>query len=136
MNASQFEQALSQLTEQDFQAILDGQALIVDQDQALKIGRPDAAFVIYELGEDAIDSVEALKAHLVENAEALIAEYYQFNPISREQFQRHIQRLFAEHGPQAFVGLNGQLPERVIFAENGELVCEDASSPRFKYGIY
>ncbi|MBD3821173.1 MAG: hypothetical protein IE914_02750 [Thiotrichales bacterium] len=136
MNAQEFKEAVNALTEEELTAILQDEGLIVHQDQSLKTGPSDAAFVIYELGDDGFTQTSEVKNYLLENAESLIETYYQFNPVSKERFNRELQGLFNEHGQDAFVCKQGKTPQKVIFVEQGNLIVEDESSPRFKYGIY
>lgn len=136
MNAQEFKAALETLTDEDFSAILEGKGLIVHQDEGLKVGPANVAYVIYELGEDGFNEVASLKQYLADNAEDLMATYYQFNPVSKEYFNRELMSLFKEHGQASFVCKKGKLPEKVVFVEQGNLIVEDASSPRFQYGIY
>lgn len=134
MNSQQFIEALNELDDSQLQEILDGQGLIVYQDTSLTTGRPDAAYVIYELGEDAYDDIVALKTALSEQADALIDEYYQFNPLSKEYFNRELMKMLQELGWDAFLQQPGEEANYKLFVEKDQLVAEDASSLRFKYG--
>lgn len=136
MNAQEFKQAVETLTDEAYQAILNNEGLIIHQDESLKIGSSDAAFVIYELGDDGFTTADQVKQYLLTNAEELMATYYQFNPISKEYFNRELNKVFAEHGADAFVSLTGKMPQKVFFVEDGKIVVEDESSIKFKYGIY
>ena len=136
MNATQLIQALESFEEANYQAILDGASMVVIHDSHLGLGKSDQAFVIYELGEDHFSNTAALKAHLIENAESILAEYYQFNPVSREYFQAQLTAQLNQLGEMAFVAMPKQPADYVIFVENGQVVVEDATSPRFKYGLY
>jgi hypothetical protein len=135
MKATEMKQALEQLTDQDYQALLDGAGLVIENDERLAIGRPDQAFVIFEIGDELFDSTEALKASLLSRADGLIQEYYQYNPVSKAYFNRALQAFIEEHGPEAFVSMPGKAATVAVFAEKGEMVCEDASSARFEYGL-
>lgn len=136
MDANTFKSALGELSLDDFQSILDGAALIVHQDEGLQIGKKDQAFVIYELGEDPFESPEALRAFLENNAEALVTQYYQFNPVSRESFNKQLKALMDEFGGEAFCAEYGRMPEKVLMVEADRVVAEDQNHPRFKYGLY
>ncbi|WP_024851892.1 hypothetical protein [Hydrogenovibrio kuenenii] len=136
MNAQEFKEAVNALTEEELTAILQNEGLVIHQDQSLTIGPADGAFVIYELGDDGFTQTDEVKDYLLKNAESLIETYYQFNPISKECFNRELQGLFNEHGQDVFVCLRGKTPQKVIFVDDGQLIVEDETSPRFKYGIY
>jgi hypothetical protein len=136
MNTEQFKQLLETFADEDYQAVLDGAALVVFQDKALALGKPEEAYVIYELGDDQFDSVSALKANLLANAESILKEYYQFNPLSKEFFNRELSALIQEHGENAFISMPGKETGLKLFVEDGKVVAEDNSSPRFKYGFH
>lgn len=134
MNSQQFIEALNELDDSQLQEILDGQGLIVYQDAGLTTGRSDAAFVIYELGEDPYQDTASLKAALTEQADTLIDEYYQFNPLSKEYFNKELIKMLQELGWDAFLQQPGEVPNYKLFVEKDQLVAEDSSSMRFKYG--
>ncbi|WP_178861690.1 hypothetical protein [Thiomicrorhabdus cannonii] len=136
MNTEQFKEALQTFADEDYQAVLDGAALVVFQDKALALGKPEEAYVIYELGDEQFDSAQALKAHLLANAESILKEYYQFNPLSKEYFNRELSALIQEHGENAFISMPGKETTFKLFVEDGKVVAEDNSSPRFKYGFH
>lgn len=135
MDVQQFHSAVQALTEADLQAVLDGAGLVVFQDAELRIGREDEAFVIYEIGSDAFASTADLRAHLIEQAPEYLQSYYQFNPLSKEYFNRRLQALFDEFDALSFATQPGSEASRALFVDGGELVCEAADSPRFKYGL-
>ncbi|MBO1923256.1 hypothetical protein [Thiomicrorhabdus sp. 6S3-12] len=135
MNAEQFTQALTEFSDENYQAILDGAALIIEQDKGLTLGKTEQAFVIFELGDESFDSVAELKASLIDRAEALIKEYYQFNPVSKLHFNNQLQRLIQEHGANAFVSMPGQEATVKVFVDDDAVVAEGSESPRFKYGF-
>ncbi len=136
MNAQQFIDSLNELDDSDFQAILDGQALIVFQDSSLTIGRTDVAYVIFELGDESFDTTDALKASLIERAEDLITEYYQYNPLSKEYFNKELTKMMQELGWDAFLAMPGQEAKYKLFVDGSTLHAEDESSPRYKYGSH
>ncbi|KUJ72700.1 hypothetical protein [Thiomicrospira sp. WB1] len=136
MNATELKDALNALDDDAYQALMEGAGLVVEQDEGLSIGRPDQAFVMFELGDETFENAQALKASLLSRAEGLIDEYYQFNPLSKPFFNRQLMAYVQTYGPEAFVSMPGQSAQWVVFADGGELVCEDASSPRFDYGLH
>ena len=135
MNTEQFTQVLSDFSNEDYNAILEGAALIIDQDKALTLGKSQQAYVIFELGDESFDSVEALKASLIERSADLIEEYYQHNPISKMHFNTQLFNLIKEHGATAFVTMPGQQAKVKLFTHDGEVLVETEESPRFKYGF-
>lgn len=135
MNAEQFKQALNDYSDENYQAILDGASMVVFQDEDLTVGKSEDAYVIFELGDESFDSISELKASLIERAEELIQEYYQYNPLSKVAFDRALTALIAEHGNEAFVAMPGKEAELKIFVDNDQVISEGPESPRFKYGI-
>lgn len=135
MNVEQFKLALNDFPDADYQEILDGAALIVYEDKALKLGKAQQAYVIFELGQESFDSIDALKTSLIERAEALIPEYYQHNPLSKMHFNNQLNALIQEHGAHAFVTMPGKQASIKIFVNESQVVIETEESPRFKYGF-
>lgn len=135
MNAEQFTQALNDFSDENYQAILDGAALIIHEDKGLTLGKSQQAYVIFELGDENFDSSDALKASLIERAEDLIQEYYQYNPISKMHFNNQLQNLIKEHSANAFVTMPGQEATVKLFVEGSDVIVETNESPRFKYGF-
>lgn len=136
MNTEQFIEALNTLPDDTLQAILEGAGLVVFQDKSLTLGRAEDAYVIYELGEEEFENAADLKAHLLASAEAMLQEYYQFNPMSKEFFNRSVSDLIREHGEEKFISMPGKQAELKVFVDNGKVVVEGADSPRFKYGFH
>ena len=135
MNAEQFKQTLTEFSDENYQSILDGAALIIEQDKGLTLGKSEQAFVIFELGDESFDSVAELKASLIERAEDLIQEYYQYNPVSKMHYNNQLTRLVQEHGAKAFVAMPGQEATLKIFVNDDQVIVEDETSQRFKYGF-
>lgn len=135
MNSKQLIAALEALEQSHYQAILEGAALVVQNDMALTVGKSEQPFVIFELGDEQFDFTEALKASLIERSEALIAEYYQFNPMSKSHFNQQLTQLIVAHGADALVSMPSKQADLKLFVDQGTLTLEGADSPRFKYGI-
>ncbi|MDG6774432.1 hypothetical protein QCB45_08825 [Thiomicrorhabdus sp. ZW0627] len=135
MNAEQFKQALNDYSDEQYQAILDGASMVLFQDRELTVGKSEDAYVIFELGDESFDSINDLKSSLLDRADDLIQEYYQYNPVSRQAFDSALSALIAEHGNEAFVAMPGKEAELKIFVDNDQVICEGPDSPRFKYGI-
>lgn len=135
MNTEQFKQCLQDFPNEDYQALLDGAALIIEQDKALSLGTSQQAYVIFELGDENFDSVDSLKASLIERSDALIQEYYQHNPLSKMHFNSQLLELIKIHGATAFITMPGQQASVKLFTQDGQLVIETAESVRFKYGF-
>ncbi len=136
MNLETFKQALEALTDADWQAVLDGAGIVVEQDAKLSVGNPDQAFVLYELGEETFPSAEALKQALLAQAEALWNEYYQYNPFSKQGFYRKARAAMEQVGITNFVSTPKSPSSHRLFVEGAEVVAIDQSSPMFKYAFH
>lgn len=136
MNTELLQKAFQDFADADYQAVLAGDAIKVVQDKTLELGKTDDAFVIYELGDESFDSVAALKAHLVAEAEPMLKEYYQYNPVSREYFQAQLTEHMNTLGDMAFVAMPKKPAEYVIFVDDGKVIVEGRDSARHKYGMY
>ncbi|WP_319380319.1 hypothetical protein [Thiomicrorhabdus sp.] len=137
MNLEQFKTALDKMSDEELQQIIDDpdKGLIVVRDEALDIGASDQAYVIYELGDDAFATVSELRNSLDDQAEAMLKEYYQFNPLSKEFFNKEVQKLFNEYGELSFISTPKKPASKAIFVENEQVLCLDENEPRFKYAF-
>lgn len=135
MNPEQFKIALNEFSDENYQSIMDGAALIIHDDKALTLGKSEQAYVIFELGDESFDSIEALKASLIERSAELIEEYYQYNPISKMHFNNQLINLVKEYGAPAFVTMPGQQATVKLFSQDGKVIVENKDSLRFKYGF-
>lgn len=135
MNTQLFTEQLEQFSDENYQSILEGAALIIFEDKALTLGRSEQAYVIFELGDESFDSVSKLKASLISRADDLIQEYYQYNPLSKMHFNNQLLQLVKEHGANAFVTMPGQEATAKLFVNNDSVIVEGIASPRFKYGF-
>lgn len=135
MNAELFKQALTEFSDENYQAILEGAALIIAEDKALTLGKSEQAYVIFEMGEESFDSVNDLQSSLLTRADDLIEEYYQYNPVSKMHFNNQLLRLVQDHGANAFVTMPGQEATVKLFVDGDRVVVETNECPRFKYGF-
>ena len=135
MNAELFKQVLTEFSDENYQAILEGAALVIHEDKALTLGKTQQAYVIFEMGDETFDSTDALKASLIERATYLIEGYYQNNPISKMHFNRQLLAMIKEHGANAFVTMPGQQAQVKLFTQDGNVLLETKESPKFKYGF-
>lgn len=136
MNSELFKQQLNEFSDENYQAILNGASLVIFEDKSLTLGRSEQAFVIFELGDEAFDSTEALKLSLIDRADALIVEYYEHNPLSKQFFNTELAKLVKEHGYENFVSMPSTTPSIKLFVNDGKVLVEGRDSPRFKYGFH
>lgn len=135
MKIEEFKEAVNNFSEEYLQDVLDGAGLIIFQDKELKIGRTDAAYVIYELDDDPFTTIDELKSYLIKNSEALIKEYYKYNPLSKEYFNLSIADLLKENDGEEFLSYPGKIASLKIFVDDGIISVEGDNSRRFKYGM-
>ncbi len=136
MNEENFRALLLQAPEEYWWAVVDGRGLLLVDDQRLEPGPLDAPNLIIRLAENTTADAVALMEDALANAEQLLADYYRTHPLTLTGFNHQAGVLIAEHGAMAFAALEGQLPERTLFVDGGELVAEAADSPRHRYGVF
>lgn len=136
MKLDDFRQALADFSLEDWQAVQEGAGIVVEMDARLVIGDPDQAFALYELGDEAHADASALKASLLERAEALWQEYYQYNPFSKQGFYRQAQALVDEHGAEAFIAMPSKPATHRMFVDGAELKAVTEKDLVFKYAFY
>lgn len=136
MNLNEFQQALESLSNEDWQAVLDGAGLVVEQDARLIIGDVEQPFVVYEIGDDKFENADQLKQTLIKQSEPLWREYYQFNPFSKQGFYRKAKKLIDEYGPLAFVSTPKNESSHRMFVEDSEVVAVTQEHPVYKYAFH
>lgn len=137
MNSSRFIELLQELTTTAWQAVIDGQSILLQDDQDLTIGETNAANAIIGTPDAADDATpEALRQASLAEAEAILANYYLTHPLTRAGFAVQVQSLMTEQGAMAFAAAPGQLPLRTLFVDGGVVVAEQPDSPRHRYGAY
>lgn len=136
MNVSQFKSLLEGLDEHSWQALLQGQSLIVIDDESLALeGRlHEKAIVPPQL--DKVMEPSSLREFVLLHADEYLNEYYRLNPLSPKGFNRQVQTLVEQYGADAFAAEYPDVPQRTLFVEVGDVIAEDSSSPRHRYGAY
>jgi len=136
MNETEFKTALENLSQDDWQAVMDGAGIIVEQDAKLLIGDADVAFVAYELGDEQPADVAALKASVLASASHIWQEYYRFNPLSKQGFYRHVKALLEQYGPLTFISMPNKPSIHRIFIEGASVQAVTETHPVYKYAFY
>ncbi len=136
MNEMEFKAGLEQLGQADWQAVLDGAGIIVEQDAALVVGDADAAFVAYELGDEQFSDAQALRDSVLARASEIWREYYCYNPFSKQGFYRRVRALLDEYGPLSFISMPNKPSEHRIFIEGASIQAVTQAHPVFKYAFY
>lgn len=134
MNKQTYISLLEALDDAQWQAIIDGEALLIIDDLSLAIGSPHSANVMLTASAD-ID-VASLRANSLAQADESLTRYYRTHPLTRKGFTVQATALVEKHGEQAFAALAYDLPERTLFVDGGELIAESQESPRHRYGAF
>jgi len=136
MNEHIFMHQLGQLHYADWQAVIEGQAVVIIDDLRLEIGPAQAPNVIISLRELNASDASTLKSESLANASTILSNYYLSHPLTLAGFNRQIENLINAHGAGAFSAVAGQLSPRTLFVDEGEVIAETADSPRHRYGVF
>ena len=136
MNESRFRQLLEQLEESVWQALADGQALLLVDDRYLQPGPVTAPNAIVTPAESPTMDLVGLRRNTLAQVEELLYAYYRTHPLTRVGFDHQVEALIEHHGAMAFAAPPGRLPQRTLFVDGGELLAEGPDSPRHRYGAY
>ena len=136
MNHTIFSQLLNQLPESDWQAVIEGQGLLLVDDLALQVGPLQAANAIIKAPEQGDCDAATLQRDSIANAEAILANYYLTHPLTLGGFNRQAERLIEMHGAAAFAAVSGQFPKCTLFVDGGEVIAEMSGRPRHRYGAF
>ncbi len=136
MNSNKFTELLAAMPEADWQALIDGQQLYMDNDLHLQIAAPGAAHAIMIEFLNADLSWQDLKSKVIEEAEELLRDYYRENFMTRKGFNHQLSALIDDHGAASFAAAAGEMPAMSVFVDGGDVVAEGPESPRYRYGAY
>lgn len=134
MNKHTFISLLEVLSDAQWQAIVDGKALLIVDDLSLAIGSADSPNVILA-AQTGLDAA-SLSAESLAQADELLTQYYRTHPLTRKGFTVQATALMEQYGEQAFAALTYDFPERTLFVDGGELIAETKDSPRHRYGAF
>ena len=135
MTSEQLIDLLQQVSDADWQAVVDGRAIVLVDDQRLETGEPSAHNILVRPPQPPVDAAR-LKVQTLDNAASLLDKYYFVHPLTQAGFNRQVLALVAQHGAGAFAAKAGELPEFTLFVEGGIVLAESADSPRHRYGAY
>jgi hypothetical protein len=134
MNHGEFNALLESLEPADWQAIVDGQALLIIDDTRLQAGPADSPnAIIRSTGET---PVNAFRQYCLSHAGDIIDDYYRSHPLTANGFRSQAIRLVEQYGAPAFLAVEGTLPDYTLFVDGGELLAESRDSPRHRYGAF
>lgn len=126
---------LKQFTEQDWNQLLEGAQLVMHEDELLQI-KTDAAENIFLTAESVqAESADELQERAINQAETCLTEYYQQHPLTQQGFYRKALPLVKDR-EQDFAAEGMQEPNCTLFVEGGEIIAEDKSSPKHRYGVH
>lgn len=135
MNETTFTQLLELLQDSAWQAVADGQALPMIDDQHLETGPADTPNVISQAPETGRPT-NTLKQQVLSDAATFLSNYYLTHPLMLAGFNQQVAQLFEAHGVAAFAAPVGKLPSYTLFVAGGEVIAEAPESPRHKYGVH
>ncbi|MFW2373420.1 MAG: hypothetical protein ACN4GM_09900 [Gammaproteobacteria bacterium] len=136
MNKNSFIHQLKQLQGAHWQAVIEGQALVMIDDVRLEIGPAQAPNAIIFSAQQNSPDATALMQESLANATTILSNYYQSHPLTMAGFNQQVEKLMAEYGAAAFTAVAGQLAQRTLFVDQGEVIAESADSPRYRYGVF
>jgi len=136
MNATELTQLIEILDEDVLNTLLDGNALLLEDDVTLLRGDIKAPNVFVAPGQFSASDAEHLRRELIGNAGQLLEDYYRVHPLTRYGFDTQAGLLIQQFGHAAFIAVEGHWPQRTLFVEQGTVIAEDQASPRHRYGVY
>lgn len=135
MHIQEINAQLKQLTQQDWEDLIEDAQLVMQDDERLMLVSHALKNIFFSADMVKADSVNELKDKVLEHAEALLAEYYRKHPLTKKGFYH--KALSAVKGKeQDFAAASRENPNCTLFVEGGEVVVEDQDSPRHPYGVY
>lgn len=136
MDKTTFIRQLELLSNADWQAVIDGQAVLVVGELGLEIGPAEASNAIIVAPAQGSSDAAGLKLESLAEATVLLNEYYLTHPLTLAGFNRQAERLIREQGAAAFAAVGGEFPRCTLFVDGGEVVAEPPDSPRHRYGVF
>ncbi|MCB1735268.1 MAG: hypothetical protein H6981_03390 [Gammaproteobacteria bacterium] len=134
MTPSLFRTLLDKLSDSDWQSVIDGQRIVLIDDQRLGLGGAHDLNAIIQAGD--AEDVATLRAISLAEVDDLLSNYYRTHALTEAGFKAQAMKLIAEHGAENFAGPFGPPPARTLFVDGGELVAADRTDPRHRYGAY
>jgi hypothetical protein len=136
MNSQELRQKLEQLDDATWQQLLAGKALRLVDDERLELADATERNLIVPAQNDSGLDASSLRGLILDQARELVDAYYLRNPLSLNAFTRQVKSLMRHYGAAAFAAEYGELPERTLFVEVGDVLAETSESPRHRYGAY
>ena len=131
MTLTQFIAGLAALDGAVWRELVGGRALLLVDDQRFEPGSSGVPNVLI-VPEEGVD----LRQYCLDEAEEIYRQYYRTHPLTLAGFNRQVQALFDQYGPESFTAPEGQVAERTLFVDGGEVQAQSAESPTHRYGTY
>jgi len=102
MNDKQFKEQLEQLEEASWQSILEGQSIVIVDDQRLALGAGEAENAVVSASSFQFSDADELRREVLSRAPELLCSYYQAHPLSLPGFNRQVVELIERYSAEAF----------------------------------
>jgi len=136
MNDKHFKEQLEQLEASIWQAVCEGQSIVIINDQRLALGTEQSENVVVSASLFQYSDADELRSEVLSRAPELFCSYYQAHPLTLPGFNRQVADLIERYGAEVFAAPCGELPERTLFVDGSDVIAESAESPRHRYGAY
>lgn len=134
MNSAQFKKLLESITMEQWQAVVNGEALVLVDDEQLQLGPTSHNEAIIVANADNAQSADELRQTQLEEVDDTLVAFYLTRPLTRNGFTNQVRALVDKHGAEMFGAPEGEQAELTLFVDVAEVVVEDANSPRHRYG--
>ena len=136
MEVDSFILQLNSLEFSQWQQLQSGNSLLLGPDQDLLIappGHPDNLLKAISIPPETADS---LKQFIINQADAILANYYLTHPLSAGDFNAQVKQLVNQLGASQFIASWPHTARYTLFVEGGSVIAEQSDSPRHRYGIF
>ncbi len=136
MNFEEFKKQLNTLSDSDWENLFQGSVLNMLSDEKIKVTTEKSPYMILNGTDFSSTSPMELKQKVMEQQDSIFNKYYQTHPLTEEYFNKQAKQLIKKYGAASFVASEGLRSQRTFFIENGEVIAESATSPKYPYGVY
>lgn len=134
MNKAQFKKLLESVSNEQWQSVVDGEALLLVDDEVIQLGPVKANEAIILADRDNAQTADQLRRACLQDVDDILINFYLTRPLTRTGFNNQVKGLVERYGAEKFGAPEGQLPELTLFVDVAEVIAEDTSSPRHRYG--
>ena len=136
MNNKRFIRLLKELTDADWQSVVDGMDVLIKDDRELLIGVSGSAHSIIVSSDYSLTDFTELKSQVLNKSDVILDDYYRSNPLTKTGFNQQAIKLVEELGFENFCASQGKVANRTFFVEGGELIAQTLENPRHRYGVF